>query len=143
MEAQLVIQEDRAYDSDYRWVNIEIQGVRVGKARVHESDGALTIDSLMIFDRYRRQGHARRLIRRLQREYRQIVADRVRPSARGFWEKMGFRPGEEGSYLWNVPIQIGMGGDDDSRYPFDCSSPVPQSSGRGGGDHLRRKQLGK
>jgi len=34
-----------------------------------------------------------------------IIADRVRPTAIGFWEKMGFEGASNGNYAWKSELQ--------------------------------------
>ena len=83
--------------SHYDWVNIEVDGTRVGKMRVKACDRTLTIYSIAIFPGFQGRGYARKVIRTLQ-----VIADRVRETARGFWQKMGFEVDGKGNSIWRA-----------------------------------------
>lgn len=101
----LRIQQDHAFSrvSDYTWFNLDAGGQRVGKVRVRIDSGTLTIYSLSIFPEFQGQGFAQRAITAFQNDYAAIVADRVRPTAQGFWEKMCFQADhtQHGNYVWH------------------------------------------
>lgn len=99
---QVDVRLDGAFSkvSDYMWLNIEAEGKRIGKARVHISPEALTIYSLSIFPAFQGRGCAQEVIALFQKRYPRIVADKVRPTARGFWAKMGFADDRHGNYVW-------------------------------------------
>jgi len=97
--------------SKYTWLNIELKGQRIGKVRVDISGDVLKIYSLTIFPEFQGHGYARKVITlfqtdwRLERpnspqSYKAIVADRVRYTAKGFWEKLGFVDDNHGNYVW-------------------------------------------
>jgi chemotaxis protein methyltransferase CheR len=98
----LRIAKDHAFSgvSTYTWLNLEGQGERVGKMRVRMVDETLTIYSLTIFPEFQGHGCAREVISSFQETYHQIVADKVRAKARGFWEKLGFDELQNGDYIW-------------------------------------------
>ena len=102
MAVDVTIREDPGFDktSNYCWVNISVDGVRVGKARGCTGRTRLIIYSLNIFPEFQRNGYARSVIESLQRSFDLIIADRVRGTARGFWTRTGFNPDGHGNYVW-------------------------------------------
>jgi len=86
--------------SDYDWMNIERNGIRVGKMRGLIKDKTLTINSINIFPEFEGRGFARKTIRMFKKSFDTIIADRVRHTAVGFWEKMKFDPDGNGNYIW-------------------------------------------
>jgi len=105
MTAEVKLETDTSFlaISHYHWINIQVHGVRVGKARVSISGRRLIINSITIFPEFQRSGYARRVIHQLQEDFEEITADRVRNSAKGFWEKMGFDDKRDGDYVWTAP----------------------------------------
>jgi chemotaxis protein methyltransferase CheR len=95
---------DQAFSkvSQYTWMNIEDQNGRMGKMRVQLDDATATIYSLTIFPEYQNQGCAQKAVELFKEKYRQVIADKVRATARGFWEKMGFVPEHNGNYVWKA-----------------------------------------
>jgi len=86
--------------SDYDWMNIERNGVRVGKVRGLINGKTLTIHSINIFPEFERHGFARKTIGMFKKSFDIITADRVRYTAIGFWEKMQFENDGNGNYTW-------------------------------------------
>ena len=99
---ELRIEKDRGFDkiSKYEWVNIEVGYTRVGKARISNTGGRLIINSINIFPEFERNGYAKEVIDRCKENYEEIIADRVRNTAIGFWQKMGFYNNKDGNYIW-------------------------------------------
>jgi len=87
-------------DSSYCWVNIEIGDTRVGKARIKRVYSRVIIKNITIYPEFQRRGLARKIIDLFKDTAREIIADRVRSSARGFWERMGFSDTGDGNYRW-------------------------------------------
>lgn len=87
------------HGSAYDWMNIDCGNTRVGKVRGLIDGRQLTIHSINIFPEFERRGYAQETVEMFQGAFDRIVADRVRPSAIGFWEKMGF-DGGDGQYVW-------------------------------------------
>ena len=90
--------------SDYRWLNIDRNGQRVGKVRGRIDGSILTIHSIIIFPEFEGRGYGRRTIEMFQSHFTIIVADRVRPNARGFWERMGFCSRDDGCYAYDALV---------------------------------------
>jgi len=88
--------------SDYDWMNIDCGPVRVGKVRGLIDGQRLTICSINIFPEFEGFGYARQTIEMFKTTFDTIIADRVRPTAMGFWEKMDFDRGDNGNYVWRI-----------------------------------------
>ena len=86
--------------SDYDWMNIEHGNQRVGKVRGLMEGRTLTINSINIFPEFEGQGFARKTINMFRKSFDTIIADRVRHTAVGFWQKMKFTPDDSGNYIW-------------------------------------------
>ena len=86
--------------SDYNWMNIDYENNRVGKVRGEINGKTLTIYSINIFSEFERQGFARDTINMFKKSFNIIIADRVRYTAVGFWEKVSFYDNKDGSYIW-------------------------------------------
>jgi len=86
--------------SRYDWLNIDCGNARVGRARCVIAGRTLTICSINIFPEFERQGYARATIDMFKEHFDTIIADRVRRSATGFWEKTGFAYCGDGNYTY-------------------------------------------
>ena len=86
--------------SDYDWMNIDRGCTRVGKVRGRIGDQCVTICSINIFPEFERRGYAAHTVEMIKENFNAVIADRVRPTAVGFWEKMDFRDKHDGSYVW-------------------------------------------
>lgn len=87
-------------DSSYCWVNIELGDTRAGKARIKRNYSRLMIKNITIFPEFQKRGLARQTVDLFKETAREIIADRVRDTARGFWEHMGFSDTGNGNYRW-------------------------------------------
>lgn len=92
--------------SECRWMNIDRRGIRVGKARGKADGNVLTIYSINIFPEFEGKNYGRRTVDLFKSQFSTIIADRVRPTAKGFWEKMGFVSMEDGSYIFKKKRSI-------------------------------------
>jgi GNAT superfamily N-acetyltransferase len=96
-----LIRRPRSPDlGDYDWFDVELDGTQVGKARCRIEPECFTVFSIMIYPEFEGHGYARDVIGRFQAGCDLIVADRVRFTARAFWEKMGFVPETLDRYVW-------------------------------------------
>jgi len=102
---KLITQEEQ--HSDYNWMNIDRNGVRVGKVRGLINDRLLTISSIIIFPEFEGRGFAKKTISMFKKSFDTIIADRVRHTAIGFWEKMEFVPDGNGNYIWKTKRRPG------------------------------------
>ncbi len=98
--------------SEYDWMNIEYGNTRVGKIRGQINAKVITIYSINIFPEFEGRGYAKKTIEMFKTTFDAIIADRVRPKAVGFWDKMGFRKIQgdnyvylkKGAYLHHFPL---------------------------------------
>ena len=92
--------------SQYDWVDISSDGTRVGKARCKRRGAAgtgpatLIIYSINIYPEWAGHGYGREFVDDCKRHFEIIVADRVRPSAIGFWETLGFCDNQDGNWIY-------------------------------------------
>jgi ribosomal protein S18 acetylase RimI-like enzyme len=92
--------------SEYDWVDISSGGVRVGKARCRreapEASGktSFVIYSINIYPESAGHGFGREFVDYCKGEFDVIIADRVRQTAIGFWEAMGFRDNNDGNWIY-------------------------------------------
>ncbi len=86
--------------SDFDWMNIDRGDVRVGKMRGLISGRELIIYSINIFPEFEGHGYAKDTIEMFKAHFDTIIADRVRYTAIGFWERMGFDSSNNGNYVW-------------------------------------------
>ena len=95
--------------SEYDWVDISTGGDRVGKARCRQSAPAgargstFTIYSVNIYPEFAGHGYGREFVEYCQGHFAQVIADRVRYSAIGFWETLGFHDNHDGNWVWHQP----------------------------------------
>ncbi|SFM61166.1 GNAT family protein [Methanolobus profundi] len=91
--------------SEHRWLNIDRNGIRVGKVRGKVNGNILVIHSITIFPEFERRKYGRKTIEVFKESFNVIVADRVRPTAVGFWQKMGFFDNGDGSFIFNSEMR--------------------------------------
>jgi GNAT superfamily N-acetyltransferase len=86
--------------SEYDWVNIAMSGERVGKARCKIDGDTLIIYSINIFPEFEGRGFGKAFVEFAKLNFKRIIADRVRFSAIGFWEKLGFVDNKDGNWIY-------------------------------------------
>ena len=91
--------------ADFDWMNIDCGAVRVGKVRGLIGGKVLTIHSINIFPEFEGHGYGRKTIEMFKGSFDAIIADRVRYTAIGFWEKMGFDGDNNRDYIWKSKQQ--------------------------------------
>ena len=96
-------------ESDYDWFNVDRGSVRIGKLRGLVEGDRLTIYSIRIFPRFQGQGCGTAIVDLFKEHFDVIIADRVRPQARGFWEHKGFVSDGEGNYVFTASPQTRRG----------------------------------
>lgn len=84
--------------SEYNWADISIGDQRVGKVRTQIDENTIVIYSINIYPEWAGHGYGKSFVDYCKEHYNKIVADRVRPSAIGFWEKVGFTNGNDGTW---------------------------------------------
>ena len=104
----LTIVPDTSFNerSTYRWVNILRGTTRVGKARGFRHNNTLVIHSIQVFPEFQHQGVGEAVITLYKESYSTIIADRVRNTAKEFWEKMGFVDNRDGNFVWEKYTNI-------------------------------------
>ena len=95
------LQKRDQQNSDFDWMNIDCGVIRVGKVRGLIDGNSLTINSINIFPEFENCGYARETIDMFKTTFYTVIADRVRPTAIGFWEKMGFVDMGKGNYAYH------------------------------------------
>ena len=112
MNSLLRIEPDRCYNkaSDYLWMNIELEGRRIGKVRASILGNKLVVNSINVYPAFERNGYATMVLDYFKEQYEEITADRVRSSAVGFWKRMHFSDDMDGNFSWRQGI-----GDNGSR----------------------------
>lgn len=84
--------------SEYDWANLTHLEDRVGKVRCKIEDNKITIFSINVFQEYEGHGYGKAFVNYCKEHFDIVIADRVRFTAIGFWEKTGFYPLEDGNY---------------------------------------------
>jgi len=87
--------------SDFDWANINVGDKRVGKARCKIGRNRLVIYSINVFPEFEGNGYGKRFVEEGKKHFDIIVADRVRFTAIGFWEKMGFKKSADGNWIYS------------------------------------------
>lgn len=82
----------------YDRIDIDLPEVRIGNVRCRFMGEKVVIYSIQIYPEFQRNGYATATIDMLKQRYSYLVADRVRFTARGFWEKMGFTALPDGNW---------------------------------------------
>ena len=91
--------------SQYDWVDISCDGIRIGKARCKKyvphgtGKATLIIYSINIYPEWAGNGYGREFVDDCKRHFDIIVADRVRATAIGFWETLGFSDNNDGNWI--------------------------------------------
>lgn len=81
-------------------IDIDLPDVRVGNVRCRFMVDRVIIYSIQVFPEFQGNRYGTATIDMLKSRYRLIVADRVRFTAREFWDKMGFRERPDGNWEW-------------------------------------------
>jgi len=85
-------------------MNIDHADTRVGKVRGRIDGKSVTICSINIFREFERHGYAKATIDMFKEHFDTIIAYRVRYTAIGFWEKMGFVDQHDGTFVYGVSL---------------------------------------
>lgn len=94
-------------NSQYDWADISFEDNRIGKARcklgapsASSSGKTIIIYSINIYPEWAGHGYGREFVDYCKLHFDVIVADRVRHSAIGFWETMGFVDNHDGNWVY-------------------------------------------
>jgi GNAT superfamily N-acetyltransferase len=92
--------------SQYDWADISHGDDRIGKARCKLNGQAgrgkttIIIYSINIYPEWQGHGYGREFVDDCKHHFKIIVADRVRPSAKGFWNALGFLDNKDGNWIY-------------------------------------------
>ena len=86
--------------SHYDWADISSGSDRVGKARCTIKDSNIIIFSINIYPAWEGLGYGREFVDYCKSHFKVVIADRVRHSAIGFWEAMGFGNDHDGNWSY-------------------------------------------
>jgi GNAT superfamily N-acetyltransferase len=95
--------------SEYDWVDIALGETLIGKVRCKRMSSddnvpeTIIIYSINIYPEWAGQGYGREFVEYCQRNYTSIIADRVRYTAVGFWESLGFQNILDGNWRYDTP----------------------------------------
>ncbi len=84
-------------------IDIDLPEARVGNVRCHLRDNEVIVYSIQVFPEFQGKGYGTAAIEMLKSRYRVVVADRVRFTARDFWEKKGFKERPDGNWEYRRP----------------------------------------
>ena len=87
-------------NSEYDWANIYHDDDLVDKARCLISSRTLTICSINIFQEFEGHGYGKQFVESAKKSFDTVVADRVRFTDIGFWEKVGFVDNHDGNWVY-------------------------------------------
>ena len=87
----------------YERIDLEVDQVRVGHVRCRFSIEKVIIYHIQVFPEFQGNGYGAAAIDMLKERFEYLVADRVRFTARGFWEKMGFVERPDFNWEWRRP----------------------------------------
>ncbi len=86
--------------SEYDWADISKGTVRIGKARCMVEDSKITIHSINIYPEFEGSGYGKQFVEYCRKHFNVVIADRVRPTAIGFWEAVGFINNRDGNWIY-------------------------------------------
>ena len=87
----------------YDRIDIDLPQARIGNIRCRFMAEKVVVYSIQIFPEYQKNGYGAAAIALLKGRFRVLVADRVRFSARDFWEKMNFVALPDGNWIYPPP----------------------------------------
>lgn len=86
--------------SEYDWADLSQNEQPVGKVRCQISGNSITIYSINIYPEWKGHGFGRSFVEHCKANYARVIADRVRATAKGFWETVGFRDNHDGNWIF-------------------------------------------
>lgn len=89
--------------SEFDWANIQLGSQRVGKARclLDNQNDTVIIYSINVFQEYEGRGIGKEFVELCKKQFSTVIADRVRFTAIGFWEKLGFVHDQAGNWVFS------------------------------------------
>jgi len=88
-------------NSQYNWADISSGSDRIGKARCRTERSTIIIYSINIYPEWEGHGYGREFVNYCKNHFQVVIADRVRHSAIGFWEAMGFCDNHDGNWSYS------------------------------------------
>jgi GNAT superfamily N-acetyltransferase len=85
-------------------IDIDLPDVRVGNVRCRFQADRVIVYSIQVFPEFQRNGYGTETINMLKKKFAVILADRVRFTAREFWEKKGFKELPDGNWEYRRPF---------------------------------------
>ena len=82
----------------YDRIDIDLPEARIGNVRCRFMGEKVIVYSIQIYPEFQRNGYGRFAVDFLKQRYPVLIADRVRFTARDFWEKMAFIEGDDGNW---------------------------------------------
>lgn len=82
----------------YDRIDIDLPEARLGNVRCRFMGEKVIVYSIQVYPEFQGHGYATATINMLKARFPVIVADRVRFTARVFWEKMGFKELPDGNW---------------------------------------------
>ena len=86
--------------SEYDWVDFTKENQQIGKARCKISSVAITIYSINIYPEWAGHGYGKNFVDYCKEHFQKVIADRVRPTAVGFWKSMEFYDNQDGTWIY-------------------------------------------
>ncbi len=99
----------RATLDGYERIDLDLPAARVGHVRCRFMSEKAIIYSITVFPEFQNHGYATAAVDLLKERFSVLVADRVRFTARGFWEKCGFTERPDGNWEYRAPVRVGKG----------------------------------
>lgn len=93
----------RSGKEEYDRIEIELHGKLVGNVRCFFRYETVIVYSIQVFPEFQGNGYGVATIEMLKQRFRVLVADRVRFTARGFWEREGFKELPDGNWEYRRP----------------------------------------
>ena len=87
----------------YDRIDLDTPGARVGNVRCRFTAARVIVYSIQVFPEYQGNGYGTATIDMLKTRYPVLIADRVRFTARGFWERLGFKELDDGNWEYRRP----------------------------------------
>ena len=92
----------RSSFAGYDRIDIDLPDVRIGNIRCRFMSEKVIVYSIQVFPEFQHQGYGAAAIDMLKSRFRVLVADRVRFTARDFWQKMDFHPLPDGNWEYRT-----------------------------------------
>ena len=106
MAISIEFQSNAQRHSQYDWADISIGNEHIGKARckqivpVGTEKSSIIICSINIYPEWEEHGYGREFVDYCKHHFEIVIADRVRQTAIGFWEAMGFFKNKDGNWIY-------------------------------------------